>query len=217
VPNLINGVTYSLSVRSVNIVGTSEATSSVSVRPLPPAPSFVSAPRVYGPLVVGGTLTCDVGQLSPTLTYTYTWSRGTSAIAGATTRTYVVKSVDLGKTLSCGAVATNLAGSLSRSAPATTAVLRAGTTATKKPAITPATGVRAGSTLTCSRGTWSATASDYIYRFVLNSTLTLAQGSSSTYRVTAASSAGRVTCEVYASNRIAKYGGFATSAAVSVS
>lgn len=56
-----------------------------------------TAPRIGGTARVGRTLTAYVGSWTPTpSTYGYQWYRGSTAISGATAKTYVVRSSDVG-------------------------------------------------------------------------------------------------------------------------
>lgn len=60
--------------------------------------STAPTPTVSGTKAVGYTLTANAGTWSPTPTsFTYQWYRGTTAISGATLRTYKLTSYDKGK------------------------------------------------------------------------------------------------------------------------
>ena len=74
-------------------------------------------PAVSGAARSGGNLTCSTGTWTNSPTgYTYQWTLGGSAIAGATGATYTVQSIDEGLSLSCTVIASNGKGS---GAPAT--------------------------------------------------------------------------------------------------
>src|SRR3954469_19894830 len=81
------------------------------------APANTTAPAVTGTPKVGQTLSVSNGTWtnSPT-SYTYQWQRCTSStsctnIAGATQKTYVVRSADAGRTLRAVVTAANADGS----------------------------------------------------------------------------------------------------------
>lgn len=65
-------------------------------------PLNLTGPSIAGTLAVGRTLAARAGSWRPaavTFTHTYQWFRGTTPIAGATGRQYVVRAADLGKRL----------------------------------------------------------------------------------------------------------------------
>jgi lysophospholipase L1-like esterase len=65
-------------------------------------------PAVSGTATVGSTLTANNQTWSGgAIVYTYQWQRGTTDIAGATSRTYVVQAADSGSTLRCVITGTN--------------------------------------------------------------------------------------------------------------
>lgn len=71
-------------------------------------------PAVSGTAIVGSTLTANNQTWSGgAVAYTYQWQRGTTNIAGATSRTYVVQAADSGSTLRCVITGTNSFGSSS--------------------------------------------------------------------------------------------------------
>ncbi len=74
-------------------------------------PVFTSAPSVSGAAEVGGILICSPGAATEGPTFTYQWYQdGTTAIAGATAASYTCVTADVGHTLVCVVVATNVAG-----------------------------------------------------------------------------------------------------------
>ncbi len=77
------------------------------------APVNTAGPVVSGTPAVGQTLSCSNGSWtgSPAPTFTHTWLRNGSAIAGATAATYVVQAADQGAGLACKVTATNKNGS----------------------------------------------------------------------------------------------------------
>jgi hypothetical protein len=71
-------------------------------------------PAVSGTAKVGQTLTANNQTWAGgAVVYTYQWQRGTTAIAGAIARTYVVQAADLGSTLRCVITGTNSFGASS--------------------------------------------------------------------------------------------------------
>jgi hypothetical protein len=69
-------------------------------------------PSISGGAAAGSLLRCSQGTWTNNPTaYAYTWHRGASTIAGATTSSYRTTGADQGRALSCSVTATNLAGS----------------------------------------------------------------------------------------------------------
>jgi hypothetical protein len=108
-------------------------------------PASTHPPTISGTLVVGQTITANLGTWSGVdpISYAYQWRRcdtiggSCSSISGASGKTYVLKSVDAGNTLRISVTATNSAGATSA-----TSVPTAIATAAPTPA---ATGCPAGS------------------------------------------------------------------------
>lgn len=75
-------------------------------------PVSVESPRVFGTPSVGSILSCEPGLWTgtPKPTFSYQWWRGTVAIVGATSSTYVVQEADRGQELACEVTGTNTAG-----------------------------------------------------------------------------------------------------------
>jgi hypothetical protein len=80
---------------------------------LPDPPTNTVAPIIQslGGVAVGDTLAGTIGAWTGSPTYVYSWQRGASDIAGATTRVYVIAAADLGAMLGYRVVATNAGGS----------------------------------------------------------------------------------------------------------
>ncbi len=78
-------------------------------------PFDTAAPVASGTPAVGQTLSCANGSWTgePKPTFTDTWLRNGSAIAGATATTYVVQAADQGTGVACKVTATNKHGSTS--------------------------------------------------------------------------------------------------------
>jgi Ca2+-binding RTX toxin-like protein len=84
--------------------------------PPPVAPANTAAPQISGTVAVGQTVTCSQGTWagSDPITYTYTWLRDGTAVAGPQAgATYAVVAADAGHQLVCRVGASNSAGSLS--------------------------------------------------------------------------------------------------------
>src|SRR5215207_8365215 len=105
-------------ISALAIVSTATAgsgpTSSGGKRP----PVNSTLPSISGAAVEGQTMTADPGRWTgPKPTYSFQWQRcdpsgaGCSAIAGATSRKYVLVAADVGKTLRVTVVASNKNGS----------------------------------------------------------------------------------------------------------
>src|SRR3954452_12264168 len=81
------------------------------------APKNLAQPRTTGQAVVGETLTAVNGNWSGASSFTYQWQscdnvgNACADISGATSKTYTVRSADLGKTLRVQVTATNKYGS----------------------------------------------------------------------------------------------------------
>lgn len=88
------------------------------------APRMTVAPTITGTAEVGETLTAGNGTFTgdATITYTYQWFRGGSAIAGATASTRVLQAADEGYVITVRVTATNSAGTAYGFSAATSAV-----------------------------------------------------------------------------------------------
>ena len=91
---------------SANGIGADTADS--VARKVPPA---AKTPKLGGFPIVGTKLSCT--SFAGATRTTYKWKRGSKTVRGRTTRTYKVARADLGKRVSCSAVARN--GTLSTS------------------------------------------------------------------------------------------------------
>ncbi len=74
-------------------------------------PANAGLPAISGRAKAGGVLTCSRGSWtsSPT-TFGFQWSRDGTPIAGATSSSYTVRTIDEGNKLTCSATASNAAG-----------------------------------------------------------------------------------------------------------
>lgn len=77
-------------------------------------PTNQSAPTITGIAQVGQTLTCSEGGWNGTqpIVYAFQWTRGGTAIPGATVSTYVLTPEDAGAQIVCAVTASNDAGSV---------------------------------------------------------------------------------------------------------
>jgi hypothetical protein len=77
------------------------------------APKNTAAPGLSGTDAIGQKLTCSQGTWTGTapISYSYAWTRGGTAIAGATRATYVIQSADARQHLGCSVKASNAVGS----------------------------------------------------------------------------------------------------------
>jgi hypothetical protein len=122
-------------VTATNADGSETAASNASalIQAAPSAPSNTKPPTISGDAVVGATLTANAGEWTQRPSFRYEWRRcdqdGSScaAIAGATERTYVLKSVDQGNTLRVRVTATSN-GATAGATSVPTAVVRVATT-----------------------------------------------------------------------------------------
>jgi Ca2+-binding RTX toxin-like protein len=75
-------------------------------------PANTVAPVISGPPTIGTTLSCSTGAWTGNPeTFSTTWSRGGTPLAGATAASYVVTSADVDQALRCSVTATNDGGS----------------------------------------------------------------------------------------------------------
>ena len=134
-----------------------------------PGLAFTPAtPTVAGTAVVGQTLTAKTGTWSPTpTTVTYQWYRGSTAISGATGKTYTLKAADRGARIKVKVTGARTGyDTVSRTSAATAAV---------KGVLVPATPtvsgtVAVGRTLTAKVGTWKPSGVTFTYRWYRNGT-----------------------------------------------
>jgi hypothetical protein len=136
------------------------------------APTNTTPPSVSGTAKAGQTLTVSNGTWSGSPTdYSYQWQRCSSStsctsITGATDKTYVARSADVGHTLRAIVTATNADG-LSTANSNQTATVAAATGVpvnTTQPSITGTAVV--GGTLAAHPGAWTGAPSFYIYRWL---------------------------------------------------
>ncbi len=89
------------------------------------APDNVLDPFITGSAVEDETLTVFFGGWVGATGYTYQWKSATVDIMGATSKTYVLTSAEVGDTITCAVSATNLIGTTSVTTAATATVAAA--------------------------------------------------------------------------------------------
>jgi hypothetical protein len=203
------GTQLRCAVTATNAGGSGSATSAALTVGASP-PSNTALPTISGATTSGSTLTCANGTWtgSPSA-WAYQWTANGTAIGGATSSTLVI-SQSVGTQLRCVVTATNAGGSTSATSAATTVTLAAPSN-TALPNISGAT--TAGSTLTCSTGTWSPAPTSYGYAWTANGS-PISGATSATYVITEAIGT-LLRCTVTGTN--ATGSSSATSAAVTVS
>lgn len=170
------------------------------------------APVASGGPVVGQTVSCSTGTWtgSPTIVYTYQWRRDGSDIGSATNSTYVLVTADDAHAVDCVVTGTNGAGNSSQdtnnisviSAPVNTVagVLSGGT--------------NFGSTLTCTSGTWTGTATiTFTYQFKANG-VNIGSPGGNTYVTVFADAGKTITCVVIGTNAAGSVNGTASNGIV---
>jgi hypothetical protein len=163
-------------------------------------PEWVEAPKVEGTAVAGATLTCNTGKWTgvPAPTYAVQWlSEGSPPPGSSTGLTYVVRTLDEGRSLSCEVTASNTSGSESVTSPV---VHVPGT----KPRVVSAPYITGsaivGEKLNCEHGIWEAKPEPvFSYQWVRNDgAISGATGSS--YTVQPGDQGTLIACDVIAYN-----------------
>ena len=181
------GSTMRVSVAAVNKRGTATATSAPSAvvaavptpAPAPPppgpgatAPANTALPQIVGTPQIGAAVSATPGSWSGSPTsYAYQWKRcdaagaGCSALAGATSSTYVPVAADGGVTLRVAVAASNAAGSAAAESLQSSPL----GAATQPPLNTALPGVvgspKVGQASSSSVGTWSGSPTSYAYQW----------------------------------------------------
>ncbi len=168
------GKTLRVVVTATNAAGSVSATSPATSLVAALLPSNTELPSITGLLQDGQTLKALTGAWSGTtpLNYTYQWElcNGTGAacenISEAGTSVLSLVSTDVGKTLRVRVTATNAAGSVSATSPATSLVAALLPSNTELPSITGL--LQDGQTLKALTGAWSGTTPlNYTYQWQL--------------------------------------------------
>jgi hypothetical protein len=159
-------------------------------------PSVTVAPVASGTPNLGQTLTVTTGTWSNSPTgYTYQWSRGGTAITGATSTTYTVVSADIGLALTASVTATNAYGFVAATSNALS--VPGVPAATVVPVVSGTAAV--GSTLTTTTGTWTYAPTGYTYKWQRGG-VDISGATSSTYTVVSADAGLVVRSVVTATN-----------------
>jgi hypothetical protein len=173
------------------VIKTSNLTAAVALGAFTAAPT----PTVTGEYKVGKTLTATAGTWTPSGALTYQWFRGTKAIVGATTSTYLLTTSDFGKKVSAEVAATR-EGYNTTTRKSTPTIVAPGVFDTAPvPTITGTAEV--GSTLEAVPGSWSPTAT-LTYTWNRNGT-SIRGATASTYAIIGADAGATLTVTVSAS------------------
>lgn len=186
-------------VNSVRASGTNVSILSpiVSSASIGGAPTNTAVPVITGSLLVASVLTCSTGTWTGpgTITYTYQWYRNTGAALG-TGSTYTVQNGDNATSIYCAVTASNAYGSSTKTSILVGPINKIPTN-TVAPVITGT--ATAGSTLTCSPGTWNGTGTiTYSYEWRRNNGVLVRYGQ--TYVVQIIDKTYSLYCTVVASN-----------------
>ena len=163
------GHTVRVAVSARNAAGAASFVQSPATALVVAVPAPTTAPVLSGTAVVGRTLTTTAGAWNTQATFTYSWLRcnaagsGCSAIAGATSTTYIATTGDRGSTLVSRVTASNAAGNATALSTHTVVVV-AVPSATKAPHISGR--ARVGRRLSASRGSWSDSPTGYRYQWL---------------------------------------------------
>ncbi|NQX28343.1 S8 family peptidase [Microbacteriaceae bacterium VKM Ac-2854] len=193
---------------------TALAKTSAAVTVTPGLMTLMPTPTISGTTTVGSTLTANPGTWDPGTTLTYQWKKnGGSYIVGATSQSYLLKSSDLGATLTVSISATKPGYSPATKTSATTAAITSATTIVgTTPTITGTPTV--GQKLTAVPGAWSPAPVTLAYQWKRGGAA-IAGATASSYTLTAADANSAITVSVTGTKS-----GFAavtkTSAAVTV-
>ncbi|HTU77540.1 MAG TPA: hypothetical protein VMF09_02140 [Solirubrobacteraceae bacterium] len=190
--------THQLSCRvtAKNAAGeaTAESKNSLEVPGSPPA--NITKPEVSGVAAVGEPLTCKEGTWSgsPPLEFEIKWLRDGKAIGSGST--HLVESADEGQLLSCTVTAKNGKGKAEASSAAVE--VKGKLKNTEPPSISPKSGVKEGTPLTCSEGKWNQNELKLEYHWLREGTETV--GDEAKYTVTNADRGHLLYCQVTAKN-----------------
>ncbi|MDR1824625.1 MAG: hypothetical protein LBR27_04755, partial [Bifidobacteriaceae bacterium] len=173
----------------------------------------IASVSVSGAGQVGQTLTANVGGISPVWATSVTaWYRDDGSAAVAYGDTYVTGLDDIGHTFTAKVTASYLDWTSATAQATSAAVWQATLVNVTPPAITGTP--TAGSTLTASSGTWSATPVSYTYQWLRNG-VAITGESGPTYVVRPADAGKTVTVQVTA-DKTFYISGNATSAGVAI-
>jgi hypothetical protein len=104
---------------------------------VPAPPANTQAPAISGQAEAGQTLTCNTGTWTGNPALTIQWLRDGAPIAGATGRTYVLTSADVGHDIACRVTATNAGGQVQATSAPVTPTASLGSIAGPPPVVVP--------------------------------------------------------------------------------
>ncbi len=168
--------------------------------PVASVPVETAAPAISGTAQQGQAVDCSQGSWANNPTsYSYSWQRDATAIAGATGSSYTLTSADVNQAITCTVVAHNGSGDSTPavSAPVVPLALPAPPIETGPPVISGS--AEQGQTVSCSTGAWTDGPTSYSYSWQ-RSGLGIAGQTGSTYTLTSADVNQAVTCTVVAHN-----------------
>ncbi len=152
-------------------------------------------PRITGAAKVGQTVTVGAGSWTPgSVSLSYQWYRGKTAISGAHSTRYAVQAGDAGAKLSVTVTGLLTGYTLTARTSATTATV-ATASFQKAPAPTISGTAKVGRTLKANAGTWSPSGVTRTYQWYRGSTR-IKGATTSTYKLTKASKGHRMTVRV---------------------
>lgn len=192
---------------------TGQETTGLSSSPSASAPENTEPPSLSGSAVVGQTLTESHGTWSNAPDgYTYQWERcdnsgfGCSAIAGATSQTYVLTTADLGHTVSVRETASNASGAGTAAQSEASAIV-ASSAPPSKPldsVVPKISGTRqVGHRLRTSTGTWSGSSPisyDYQWERCKDACLPIGGATTSSYTLRTSDARANIVVVVTATN-----------------
>jgi peptidoglycan hydrolase-like protein with peptidoglycan-binding domain len=152
-------------------------------------------PRIAGTAKVGQAVTVGAGAWGPgSVSLSYQWYRGKTAISGAHSTRYAVQAGDAGSKLSVKVSGLRTGYTLTARTSATTATV-ATASFQKAPAPTISGTAKVGKTLKAAAGNWSPSGATWTYQWYRDSTK-IKGATKSTYKLTKASKAHRITVTV---------------------
>ncbi len=183
---------------SVTVTGTKVGYTKVSKKSaataVVPKAMTTAKPTITGSAKVGARLTAKAGAWQPAeAKLTYQWYRGSTAIAKATTSTYVVTAADAGKTVTVKVTGTQSGYVTTTVAATATAKVGKGTITSSGVKITGT--AKVGKKLTASPGTWGPSGVKLSYRWYRGSTA-ISGATASSYKLTSADRGKQITVKV---------------------
>jgi hypothetical protein len=187
---------YQYRVTATNATGTTRGAWRGFTTTVSP-PGNTAPPQVAGAAVTGQTLTCSPGSWTDSPAFSYQWTRGGVAVAGATGTSYGVSAADVGSALACQVTGANAGGARTATSPTLVA-----TAALERPAVTRAPRVLGkpalGQALACDAGAWS-TGGGFGYAW-LRDGKPIAGATAVLYGIAVADGGHRLSCRVTVTN-----------------